>query len=304
MNKEKIIIDTDPGVDDALAIAFAIKASMPIEAITTVYGNSTVKNSNLNTLTILELLKQDIPVYSGAKSSMVGKTILATSHGQDGLGGFRLSTDLSIKDETALDFYKRILSDTPEGEIIIVAIGPTTNIGLLVRDNPELFAKVRQIIIMGGVFGERGNITDYAEFNVYNDPRALDLILKSGHQNITIVPADICRQVTFTKEVFNQIDNQDLAQGLAKISELYIDYYSNDEKYGGFEGGVMYDLLAIAILVDPTLFTLTEAKVKVEIEDDKRYGLTEIVDGEPNCHVVNAVDVERLKDKYVEVMNK
>ena len=197
-----------------------------------------------------------------------------------------------------------ILYSSVHGDITIVAIGPSTNIGHLIEQAPELFLKTGKLILMGGVFGEKGNVSPYAEFNVYNDPHSLKRILESGHPQIVIVPANICRQVTFTKEVFDQISNPDLAKGLATISKVYIDYYSQDTEYGGFDGGVMYDLLTTVLLVDPSLFVLDKAHVRVETDDKEKYGLTEIVEGEPNCEVITQVDSEKLKFLYINVMNR
>lgn len=304
MQNKKIIIDTDPGVDDALAIAFAIKASLPIDAFTTVYGNSTVDNSTTNILSILELTDSNIPVYRGANKPLKGKNKLAQSHGDNGLGGFSLTTNKKVSKLPALKYYQKIFSDSEDKSITIVAIGPTTNLGELIKQSPELFNKLEKIIIMGGVFNEEGNVTPYAEFNVYNDPYSLDLILKSNLPEIIIIPANICRQVTFTKDTFNKIGNPKLSKGLTEISRMFIDYYSNDPQYGGFKGGVMYDLLTISLLVNPNLFTLKKERVAVETKDKERFGLTKIVKGEPNCKVVAKVKVDELKDLYIKVMNK
>ncbi|MDH5533729.1 MAG: nucleoside hydrolase [Candidatus Pacebacteria bacterium] len=304
MQNKKIIIDTDPGVDDALAISFAIKASLPIEAITTVYGNSTVSNCTTNALSILELTGSNIPVYSGVDKPLKGKSELANSHGDNGLGGFNLKTNKKISKLSALEYYQEILNNSEDKSITIIAIGPTTNIGQLIKESPKLFNKVDRIIIMGGVFCEEGNVTPYAEFNVYNDPYSLDLILKSNLPEIIIIPANICRQVTFTKDIFNKINNPKLSKGLAKISKMFIDYYSNDPQYGGFKGGVMYDLLTTVLLVNPKLFTLEKRKITVETKDKEKFGLTRIVKGVPNCKVVTEVKVEELKKLYIKIMNK
>lgn len=302
--KERIIIDTDPGVDDALAIAFGIKANLPIESICTVYGNSTLENCSSNVLTILEFINSDIPVYRGADKPMKGLSRLAESHGDNGLGGYSIETTKKISEISAIDHYQDILSRSSKNEISIIAIGPTTNIGFLVEKSPELVKKAKKIIVMGGVFGEKGNVTPYAEFNVINDPYALDSLLKLSDAKVIIVPANICRKVTFNNDVFNQIKNSGLASGLSKISQVYIDYYSKDIEFGGFDGGVMYDLLAVALEVDPSLFTFQKLKVNTETEDVDKFGLTKIVSGEPNCEVVTGVDVEKLKKLYISVMNR
>lgn len=302
--KQKIIIDTDPGVDDALAIAYGIKAGLPIEAICSVYGNSNVVNSSANILTILELAGASIPVFQGASKPLQGINRLAESHGDNGMGGFKIRTNKKISHQTAVEHYIEILNQPEARNVTIVAIGPSTNLGQLIKTNPEIIKNAGQIIVMGGVFGEKGNVSPFAEFNVYNDPLALDLILRSGHPNLTIVPANVCRKVTFTLDVFDQINNPDLAQGLKTISNVFIDYYSNDAEYGGFNGGVMYDLLAIMFVDNPQLFTSQKACVRVETEDKERYGETVIVEGQTNCRELTDVDTELLKRFYISAMNR
>lgn len=304
MKKNKIIIDTDPGVDDALAIAFAIKAKLPIEAICTVYGNSTIKNSTINAQSILEMINTDIPIYQGADKPIRGQSKLAQSHGDNGLGGFYLKSNKKVSEKSTLEFYRYILSKSNTESVTIVAIGPTTNIGQLINKYPELIDKIDKIIIMGGVFGEDGNISQYAEFNVYNDPYSLELILKSKIKEIIIIPANICRKVIFTKELFNRIDNPKLSSSLNKISEMYINYYSDNSEYGKFKGGVMYDLLTIALLIKPNLFNSKKKKVIVETKNKKKFGMTEIVKGSSNCKIITNVKVDKLKELYIKVMNK
>jgi len=304
MKKNKIIIDTDPGVDDALAIAFAVKAKLTIKAICTVYGNSTIKNSTINAQSILEMINTDIPIYQGAGMPMRGQGKLAQSHGDNGLGGFYLKSNKKISKKSSLEYYRSILSESNAESITIVAIGPTTNIGQLIYKYPELIDKIDKIVIMGGVFGENGNISQYAEFNVYNDPYSLELILKSKIKEIIIIPANICRRVIFTKELFNSIDNPKLSSNLSKISEMYINYYSDNSEYGGFKGGVMYDLLTIALLINPNSFSVKKEKVIVETKNKNKFGMTEIVKGTSNCKVITDVKADELKELYIKVMNK
>lgn len=300
---KKIIIDTDPGVDDSIAIAFSIKSGLPIAAICTVYGNCSTNESTENTLTILELVDQDIPVYKGAVEPLSGSARRAQSHGSRGLGGFTLPTKRKAQSISAVEYYQQVLTESEPQSVTIIAIGPTTNLGLLAQSAPELLQKAEKVIIMGGVFGQKGNVTPYAEFNVYNDPVALQLVLFC-HKNVIIVPANICRQVTFKKEVFDGINNKQLAEGLVKISEVFISYYSNKSEYGQFDGGVMYDLLATALEFDPELFQVEEASVNVETEDKERYGLTKLGEGKPNCQIVTSVNAEGIKKLYIDVMNR
>lgn len=301
---KKIIIDTDPGVDDAIAIAFGIKSSLPIESIACVYGNSTVENSIKNTLTILELAEVEIPVYKGAKKPLIGEAKLAEGHGDNGFGGFGIKFLKQTAKLSALEHYKEILSNSQPGELSIIAIGPTTNLGQLLKESPELFQKIGKIIIMGGVFGAVGNITPYAEFNVYNDPQSFRLLIESNHSELIVVPADVCRKVVFGKNVFDKINYSKLSNGLSKISQFYLNYYSNDKEFGGFRGGVMYDLLAVALHEHENIFQIKPCKVKVETEAGEKYGLTEITAGSSNCRLVTDVNSEKLTRLFIKTMSK
>lgn len=301
---KQIIFDTDPGVDDAIAIAFSLKAELPISAICTTYGNSSVENSTTNALMLLELMNSHVPVYTGSVAPIKGAGKRASSHGDNGLGGFTISTQKKAEKISALELYKNILTKAPEKTVTIIAIGPLTNLGLLALESPELLQKADQIIIMGGVFSQKGNITPYAEFNVYNDPVALEYVLQAGCKRITFVSANVCRKVTFTAEMFTQITNKKIGTGLSEISQLFIEYYTKDSVYGQFEGGVMYDLLALVYAMDDSLFTLEKARVTVCTTQNEKYGETTLQPGEPNCSVITDVDVTGLKKLYLEVMNK
>lgn len=303
MIANKVIIDTDPGVDDALAIAFAIKSEIPVVALSTVYGNSTVENSSKNALSLLQLMDKDIDIYQGEKSPLSGIRHFANSHGENGLGGFSLQTKKTIKQQNAIDFYSEILERHPRNTVTIIAIGPTTNLGKLIQKNKSLLFKAKQIIIMGGVFDQKGNVTPHAEFNVYNDPLALKELLRLDHPNIVIVPANICRKVTFDKSIFREISDEKLSNGLKQISDIYIDYYSNKSEYGVFNGGVMYDLLAVCFYLDKSSFSTVNARVDVEITSGEKYGETRIIKGKPNCKIVTDVNEKRISGLFVEAMN-
>ncbi|MBP9690900.1 nucleoside hydrolase [Candidatus Woesebacteria bacterium] len=262
----KIIIDTDPGVDDALAIMLASASSLDICGITTVFGNSSVTNCTRNALTILQILNSCIPVYKGSNKPIQGKATQASSHGDNGLGGYTLP-NLRLKSQgNALRFIEKAVSKYPDKTIDLVALGPLTNIASFGQKYPELINRIRRIIILGGVFNEPGNITPYAEFNTFNDPWALKKVLSFPVEKI-LIPANVCRKVVFTLEDFQKIQNVNLKLAIQAITQIYIDYYKNDAIYGGFAGGVMYDLLAIAYEVNPNIFVSRNACVSVDTMD-------------------------------------
>ena len=294
-----LIIDTDPGVDDALAIALACQSGADILGITTVFGNSSIQNSTRNALTILELLKKDIPVYQGVGVPLRGKGTLASSHGENGLGGFSMLLIRKKEKISAAHFLKRTLSSSADRSVNLVCIGPATNIALLFQKSPDLVRKVKQLILLGGVLGERGNITKYAEFNVYNDPEAFKFLLQISCKKI-VIPINICRKVIFTQKDFEGMSNRRLRNSFRQIANLYIRYYTSDKEYGTFKGGVMYDLLAISFLLRPRLFRLSKKTIDVVLKGKQRGKTFLIRNTRPNCKVVISTKAQGIKRLFFE----
>ncbi len=299
----KIIIDTDPGVDDALAIMLASASSLDICGITTVFGNSSVTNCTRNALTIMEILSKNIPVFEGVGKPMKGMRTNASSHGDNGLGGFTLP-NLRLKSKgNALSFIEKTLRKYPDKTIDLIALGPLTNIASFGEKCTERLEKIRRIIILGGVFNEPGNITPYAEFNTFNDPWALKQVLRFPVEKI-LIPANVCRKVVFTLEDFQKVQNVDLKFAIQKITQMYIDYYKNDATYGGFAGGVMYDLLAVAYELNSNIFVSRSAYVSVETNDRLQKGSTAVMAGKSaNCTLVSDVDESKIKTLFIKTLN-
>lgn len=296
---KKIIIDTDPGVDDALAILLAVSSKLNIIGITTTYGNSTIENTTKNTLSILQILNSNIPVYQGSALPLIKKPILAKSHGANGFGGFSLAKiNQKIQDKSALQFLIDCLSSNSLKKISIICLGPTTNLALLKIIRPDLISKINKVIILGGVFNQKGNITPKAEFNVYNDPQALNIVLSFEVKKV-FIPINICRQVTFTLHELNEISNLNIGSSIKKIATAYINYYQYDKRYGGFSGGVMYDLLAITYLTNPKLF-----KTKTNFISVKSNGETLIKSRKnSNCQLITTVDPSGVKKLFFNSVN-
>lgn len=302
---QQVIIDTDPGVDDALAIAFAARSKLSIVGLVTVFGNSTVKNSTANAQTVLNLLKSKIPIIQGARKPLFGSGTYARSHGKDGLGGFRLTPGKeTIPKINEITFLINLLNKTEYKEIIYVCIGPATNLAILNIIRPDLMKKIKEIVILGGVIGEKGNITQYAEFNVFNDPYAFREVLAITCRKV-VIPINICRQVVVSADELNRISNKSLRSSFAKIAEVYIDYYSTKNKFGTFSGGVMYDLLAVAYVLEPSLFKLRKEYVSIDCISDDKIGLTRIVKNtKSNCNLVIQANAEKVKQLFFRTINK
>ncbi|MCW1948964.1 MAG: nucleoside hydrolase [Candidatus Shapirobacteria bacterium] len=295
---KQIIIDTDPGVDDALAILLAISSKLNIVGITTTYGNSNIENTTRNALSILQILNSNIPVYPGAATPLSKKSILAKSHGSNGLGNFNVDLRLQPQKISATQFLINSLSKNPNQSIDIVCLGPTTNLALLKIIRPDLISKINQIIILGGVFNQKGNTTSKAEFNVYSDPLALKIVLEFPVAKI-IIPINICRQVTFTLDELNQIKNTKISNNFKKIADFFINYYQNNQKYGGFKGGVMYDVLAIAYLANQKSFKIKKKYISVDLN-----GQTQIQEKlSNNCTLITDSDPKEIKKLFFNSIN-
>ncbi len=297
MSTLPLIIDTDPGVDDFLAILLAYAAGLPIAGITTVFGNAGIEQTTRNALTIVEMLGMDAPVFQGAEKPLYKEKRLAESHGANGLGGFELPfLSRSLSKESSLEGMERIADD--QERLWMIGLGPCTNITQALRIF-SLRQKLEKLILMAGVFGEVGNVTSYAEFNAYNDPDALQAILQAGVMPV-LIPADVCRRVTVSASDINGMAKGKIGGNIQRIADAYIRYYSTNAVYGGFEGGVMYDVLTVIYLLRPDLFRAHAVCVEVNCTDSERRGETTIKDGErPNCQLVIDVNATAAKTFFL-----
>lgn len=306
MKQIPIFIDTDPGVDDSLALMLAcLSPQLRVLGVSTVYGNSNLANTTRNALTILQLLGQDIPVYRGANKPLKNKAVAASSHGDNGLGGFALEKVLLQPSPLSLlKALDQLTREIPAQSLRVICLGPTTNLARIAKLKPDLLSKIKDITILGGVFGEPGNITPVAEFNVINDPTALSILLDAPVTK-TIIPINICRKVLFTLDELSSLNNQVLSGSLSQITKNYIKYYQENEVFGGFKGGVMYDLLAVSYVLRPEVFLTQKSCVQVETNPGPAFGQTTLNPAlSPNCTVVTDVDAEAVKKMFIETCEK
>src|SRR5579863_1734086 len=263
--KRRIIIDTDPGVDDAIAILLALRSpELSVEAITPVAGNVPLSLTLPNALRLLELAgRTDIPVAAGAEHPLERELITAASaHGNNGLAGvdFPAPKARPIAD-TAPQLIARLIRASP-GEISIIAIGPLTNLALALREDPGLASMIRDIMIMGGSLSG-GNITPAAEFNAYVDPEAAQMVFRCGAP-ITMVWLDVTRQVSVTEEVLQTLSSAHNPLGLAagRILRAQLEHVRRT----GADDGVLHahDALAMASFIDPNIVSLRPIHIEVE----------------------------------------
>ncbi|MFD1800944.1 nucleoside hydrolase [Mixta tenebrionis] len=252
-----IILDTDIGVDDAFALAYAAKTQRLL-GITTVFGNVAVEQAVKNARLFCHKMQIDAPILRGCSRALAqAPTPPATwIHGADGLGGV-FSNHFSSEAENAVDFIIRSVNARP-GEITLVAIGPLTNIASAINQAPEIAARVKQLVIMGGAFGtdgHAGNVTPFAEFNIWKDPHAADQVLTSALP-IVLVPLDVTHQVLISGEAIRTLQQP----VLEAISRSYLDYSRQKERFAGM---ALHDTLTISWLVNPGWFRTVRAPIRV-----------------------------------------
>lgn len=299
---EKIIIDTDPWVDDALAIMYAIKNGCNIIWLTTIFWNSDIDNTTNNALKILSIMWSNIPVFKWESTPLKWNWIIAKSHWDWWFWWYEVEIKQSINKKTALDFITQTLEN--DTDVVIICLWPTTNISKLAISRPDLIKNIKQIIILWWVVWEKWNITEYAEFNVYNDPESLKKVLWLDIEKI-LIPINVCRKVFFNTNDFDKINNNWLSKWIKKISKQYIDYYKSNEKYWNFLWWVMYDLLATTFYTNKKLFKTKNTYIEVITQNTENIGQTiEIDNKSTNCKIVTWVDEIKLKNLFFKTMNK
>ncbi|KAM7278637.1 hypothetical protein ACFE04_005771 [Oxalis oulophora] len=273
---KKIIIDTDPGIDDAMAIFLALKSpEVDVIGLTTIYGNVYTALATRNALHLLEIAgRTDIPVAEGSHVTITNGTKLRIAdfvHGTDGLGNqnFPPPEGKAIK-QSAAEFLIEQAKLNP-GKITVVALGPLTNIALAVQQDPEFHKNIGQIVILGGAFAVNGNVNPAAEANIFGDPDAADIVFTSG-ADILAVGINVTHQVIMTaldREILTQ-SNGKFAKYLCQILEVYFSYHN--EAYNT-RGVYLHDPTALLAAVNPSLFTCMEGVVRVQTSGITR-GLT------------------------------
>lgn len=274
MNPKRIIIDTDPGVDDALAFLLALASpEIQLEALTTTQGNVTLEKATRNALAILELAGAGhIPVVSGSILPLV-QPLRASAyvHGESGLGKSRLP-EPKVKPvaQHAVDYLiERVIAE-PE-EISIFPIGPLTNIAMAIRKEPRFAKAVKELVIMGGAILEHGNITPQAEYNIYVDPHAAHIVFHSGIP-ITLIPLDVTHKCVLVQKHLDRLMkvHSPVSRFIKDAVEVYLQYSFEL----GFAGSALHDPLTLATVIAPELLTLKEYHVDVDISGGVSMGKT------------------------------
>jgi purine nucleosidase len=304
INMRRIIIDTDPGVDDSMAILLAFSSpELKIEALTTVFGNTGTDVTTANALRLVELAGHpEVPVARGAEKPLMrpfagdGWVV----HGRNGLGQVDFPPPNGAPDpRRAAQLIVDMVMASP-GEITLVPVGPLTNIAIAYALEPRIAQNVREVVLMGGAAGVVGNVSPVAEANIHNDPEAANIVFHAGWP-ITMVGLDVTEKTLMSPEYLDDLKraNTPKTDFIHAIVQHYMKFYAEI----GITGIPVHDSSAIAYVIDPTLFTTQKLFVDVEFQSTLHHGQT-VADWrggrgrEPNVNVCVDVDSPRFLAIY------
>lgn len=308
----KVIIDCDPGHDDAIALILASRAdNIKILGVTTVAGNSYVHNTTRNARKVLDYVDvKDVGVYQGCERPLMRELYRLTGaiiHGEDGLGGPKIPDPVTpIQKEHGVDFIIRTLRESEE-KVVLIPVGPLTNIAMALTKAPDIKEKIEKIIIMGGAINDPGNITSAAEFNIFVDPEAAKIVFSSGCK-IYLNTLDVSM-----KAVFYENDIETLRVQGDKVSEIVaklLDFFAGTHvDHFGFKACPIHDALCVGVLIDESLIEYEETFVDISVNDPLTMGETVAdlwgITGNPkNCYISTKVNRELFVKMIQEHMKK
>jgi purine nucleosidase len=277
MNKKRVIIDTDPGVDDINAILFAfLSDQFEIEAITTVHGNVDVETCTKNALYLVEhFSRRNIPVYRGSALSIRGGPIRESTilHGKDGMGNTGLARPtINRQPESAVTALIRMVTSAP-GEITLLVLGPQTNIALAIRSEPDFASAVKEIIFMGGRISPRADTNPFVTFNIGEDPEAAHIVIQETNIPITMLGQEVAMKVKFDPARLERFERLHTKAG--KYAATVTRFYVNQQmSIMGQTAGAIPDISVIAYALRPDLFNQRYLRVDVDITDGPMRGAT------------------------------
>lgn len=308
MPARKIIIDTDPGQDDAVAILLALASPEEIHVlgITAVAGNVPLSLTQKNARIVCELAgKPATKVFAGCDTPIARKLVTAEHvHGKTGLDGPTLpDPEMELADGHAVDFIIDTLRAEPEGTVSLCPLGPLTNIATALTKAPDIASRIQEIVLMGGAYFEVGNITPTAEFNIYVDPEAAKIVFACGAP-ITVMPLDVTHKALVTKprnDAFRALGTP-VGVAVAEMTDFFERF--DKEKYGS-QGAPLHDPCVTAYLIKPELFTGRHINVEIETSSDLTLGMTvadwwRVSGREPNATFMGDIDADGFFDLLTE----
>ena len=300
MSPRKIIIDTDPGQDDAVAILLALASpeDLDVLGLTVVAGNVPLPLTQRNARIICELAeRRDVKVFAGCDAPLARPLVTAEHvHGKTGLDGPQLpEPTMPLAGDDGVGFIIDTLRREPAGTVTLCPLGPLTNIATAFQRAPDIVGRVQEIVLMGGAYFEVGNITPAAEFNIYVDPEAADAVFRSGVR-IVVLPLDVTHKVLTTKKRVDAF--RGLGTEVGRMVAAWTDFFErfDKEKYGS-QGAPLHDPCVIAWLIRPELFTGRHINVMIETKGEFTTGMTvadwwRVTGREPNALFIGDVDAD------------
>ncbi|KAJ2888372.1 Uridine nucleosidase 1 [Coemansia aciculifera] len=308
-------LDCDVGHDDALAVILAGHHSkLKLLGISSVSGNAPIERTTANAMRVLEVAGiQGVKVYQGASKPLVKPVYHATNiHGESGLDGTKLLLDPDFAryfaaDMNAVNGMRAAIMESEE-PVSVVAVGPLTNIALLVSVYPEVVPRIRSLSIMGGAIG-LGNTTSAAEFNVFCDPEAAQIVLNSGIDHIALVPLEVTHTVLSTEAIIKRIEGEVVSPKFAQLVAELLHYFGSTylDVFGAKDGAPLHDPVAVAYLIIPEAFSKRRIRVDVDCSDGPARGRTHCdvwaQEGvETNCWLTTEVDVGKFWGEMIGTM--
>ena len=277
LGAQKIIIDTDPGQDDAVAILLALASPDEIEVlgITAVAGNVPLSLTEKNARIVCELAgRPDIPVYAGCDRPLKRKLVTAEHvHGKTGLDGPELpEPKIKLQEKHGVDFIIDTILQEPENSISLCPLGPLTNIASAILKQPKIVSRIKKIVLMGGAYFEVGNITPAAEFNIFVDPDAAKIVFEAGI-DMVVMPLDVTHKALVTEkrnEAFRQLKSP-VGVAVAEMTDFFERF--DKEKYGS-SGAPLHDPCVTAYLINPKIFSGKKVNVEIETKSELTLGMT------------------------------
>jgi len=304
MRNRKIIIDCDPGQDDAVMLFLALASADELDllGITAVAGNVPLPLTERNARLMCELAdRTDVPVYAGCAQPMHRQLVTAEHvHGQSGIDGVEIRPpEIPLQSQHAVDFIIESLLAAEEDSITLVPTGPLTNIATAMVQQAEILPRIREIVLMGGARSEGGNVTPSAEFNIYVDPHAADIVMRCGRP-LTIAGLDVTHQVMVPRAWLDRLRGMHSAVARATLGMLDFFNRYDRHKYGS-EGAPLHDPCTIAYLLQPELFTGKSCNIEIETASSLTLGHSAVdfwqVSGRPaNAHWLYRVDADGFFD--------
>jgi purine nucleosidase len=312
MAQHRIIIDTDPGQDDAVAILLALASPEDIDVlgITAVAGNVPLALTEVNARKVCELAgRTDVPVFAGCDRPL-GRALVTAEHvhGRTGLDGPNLPhPKMALQAQHAVDFIVQTLRAEPAGSVTLCPLGPLTNIAAAFRQAPDIIPRIREIVLMGGAYFEVGNITPAAEFNIYVDPQAAQVVFSAGVP-LTVMPLDVTHKALVTtprNETFRALGTP-VGIAVAQMTDFFERY--DKEKYGS-AGAPLHDPCVTAFLIRPDLFSGRHINVEIETDSELTMGMTvadwwRVTDRKPNATFMGEIDADGFFDLLTERLGR